>query len=213
MLPYNPPIPSTDKYMTKIRNWPAILLGASVAILAGCVQQPAIVEAPASSAPPAPQVVVVRAENEILAYALRYSGLSAEDQRKEYAQVMQAYNHNKENLSNRIKAALVMALPGSRQRDNPKALALLDEIQREPSADQDARAIAALLREYVAERQKLEENAAKLTQKVADDQKRIELLQGKADALQIRADTLQQKLDELKNIEKTLNTRGQGKQK
>jgi chromosome segregation ATPase len=198
--------------MNMIRTWPAILLAASIATLSGCVQQPAVVETPASSQP-APQVVVVRAENEILAYALRYSALPAEDQRKEYAQVMQAYNHNKESLSNRIRAALVMALPGSRQRDNAKALALLDEIQREQSADQDARAIAALLREYVAERQKLEENTAKLTQKVTDEQKRIELLQGKADALQIRADTLQQKLDELKNIEKTLNTRGVGKQK
>ena len=129
--------------MNMIRTWPAILLAASIATLSGCVQQPAVVETPASSQP-APQVVVVRAENEILAYALRYSALPAEDQRKEYAQVMQGYNHNKESLSNRIRAALVMALPGSRQRDNAKALALLDEIQREQSADQDARAIAAL---------------------------------------------------------------------
>jgi phage shock protein A len=90
---------------------------------------------------------------------------------------------------------------------------LWDVEHRDPNADSVARAIAALLREYVTERQKLEENAAKLTQKVADDQKRIELLQGKSDALQLRADSLQQKLDELKNIEKTLNTRGQGKQK
>jgi phage shock protein A len=192
------------------------LAAASAALmmmLAGCVQQPAVVETPTAPAAATPQVVVVRAENEVLAYALRYSGLSADDQRKEYAQVMQAYNHNKDNLSNQIKAALVMALPGSRQRDNTKALALLDEVQRDPNADSDARAIAALLREYVTERQKLEENAAKLTQKVADDQKRIELLQGKSDTLQLRADSLQQKLDELKNIEKTLNTRGQGKQK
>jgi phage shock protein A len=191
----------------------ALISTALTLLLAGCVPRPAVVETPAPPAAATPQVVVVRAENEVLAYALRYSGLSADDQRKEYTQVMQAYNHNKDNLSNQIKAALVMALPGSRQRDNGKALALLDEVQRDPNADSDARAIAALLREYVTERQKLEENAAKLTQKLADDQKRIELLQGKADALQLRADSLQQKMDELKNIEKTLNTRGQGKQK
>ena len=198
--------------MTFSKNRLAAVSAALMMMLAGCVQQPAVVETP-TPATAAPQVVVVRAENEVLAYALRYSALPADDQRKEYAQVMQAYNHNKDNLSNQIKAALVMALPGSRQRDNTKALALLDEVQRDPNADSDARAIAALLREYVTERQKLEENAAKLTQKVADDQKRIELLQGKSDALQLRADSLQQKLDELKNIEKTLNTRGQGKQK
>jgi hypothetical protein len=191
-------------------NRPALVSSTLMLLLAGCVQQPAVVE---TQAPAAPQVVLVRAENEVLAYALRFSGLSADDQRKEFAQVTQAYNQNKENLSNQIRLALVLALPGSRHHDNAKALTLLEDIQRNPKADSDARAIAALLREYVTERQKLEENVAKLTQKVADDQKRIELLQGRADALQLRAETLQQKLDELKNIEKTLNTRGQGKQR
>lgn len=156
---------------------------------------------------------MVRTNNEILSYALRYNGLPAEEQRKEYTQVMQTYNQNKGDLSNQVKAALVMALPGSRHRDNAKALPLLDEIQRNMSADQDTRALATLLREYVAERQKLEENVSKQTQKLTDDQKRIEQLQGKVDALQNRSESLQQKLDELRNIEKTLNTRDQGKQK
>lgn len=186
-----------------------------ITLLSGCVQQPAVVEPNSTSAQqtPPPQLVVVRAENEILAYALRYNSMAADEQRKEYAQVMQAYNLHKDNLSNRIKAALVMALPGSRQRDNPKALALLDEIQRDTNADLDTRAIAAILREYAVDRQKLDDAAVKANQKLADDQKRIELLQNRADLLQLRADSLQQKLDELKNIEKALSTRGQGKEK
>lgn len=179
--------------------WPAFCM---LVLITGCAPVPP--QAPPPSPPP---VIVVRADNEILAYALRYGAMTADEQRKEHALVMQAYNSNKTNLTNRMKAALVFSLPGSRQRDNTKALALLDDIQRDSSADPDTKAISALLKEYVNERIKLEENAVKLGTKLTDDQKRIESLQLKADGLQQKVDTLQQKLDELKNIEKTLNTR------
>ena len=112
-----------------------------------------------------------------------------------------------------MKAALVLSLPASRQRDNARALSLLDEIQRDNDADADTKAISALLKEYVSERQKLEENAAKLGTKHSEDLKRLEALQLKADGLQQKADSLQQKLDDLKNIEKAMTNRDQVKQK
>jgi len=188
--------------------WP-ILCGVFLA--AGCAPVPpkgGHVQAQA----PAP-VIIVRADNEILAYALRYGALSAEEQRKEHALVMQAYNSNKHDLTNRMKAALVLSLPASRQRDNARALALLDEIQRDNAADPDTKAVSSLLKEYVSERQKLEENAAKLGQKAADERKRVEALQARTDELQQKAEGLQQKLDELRNIEKTLTNRDQVKPK
>lgn len=187
-----------------------------VFLVTGCTTLPpknGRTSAPSPTVVAPPPVVAVRADNEILAYALRYGALPAEEQRKEYALVMQSFNNNKESLGNRMRAALVMALPGSRQRDNVKALALLDEIQRDHEADADTKAIAALLKEYVSERQKLEENAAKLLQKAADEHKRVEMLQSRTDELQQRADGLQQKLDELRNIEKALTNRDQGKQR
>ena len=155
----------------------------------------------------------MRNENEILAYALRYGMLSAEEQKKEFALVMQAYNSNKDDLENRMKAALVLALPASRQRDNGRAIILLDDVQRDTRAESDTRASAALLKEYVVERQKLEEGSGKLVQKLVEEQKRNDALQGKAEALQQKADSLQQKLDELKNIEKALTNRDQAKPK
>jgi hypothetical protein len=184
--------------------WP-ILCGMFLA--AGCAPVP-----PKANHAPTP-IIVARADNEILAYALRYGALSAEEQRKEHALVMQAYNSNKQDLTNRMRAALVLSLPASRQRDNARALALLDEIQRDNAADPDTKAVSSLLKEYVSERQKLEENAAKLGQKAADERKRVEALQARTDELQQKAESLQQKLDELKNIEKTLTNRDQVKPK
>jgi|GEM_PF-2604703 len=177
-------------------------------LMAGCAP------APIKHPPPEPTpVVVIRADNEILAYALRYGALSAEEQKKEHTQVLQAYEADKINMGNRMKAALVLSLPASRHRDNARALAILDDVQRDNDADQDTKAIAALLKEYVSERQKLEENAAKLSQKANDERKRSEALQLKADELHHKAEGLQQKLDELKNIEKAMTTRDRVKQK
>lgn len=202
----------------KSRYWPiyCIFLFA----LGGCVTAPpkqsggyAPPDTTTTTPIPATLPAVVHNENEILAYALRYGMLSADEQKKEFALVMQAYNINKDDLTNRMKAALVLALPASRQRDNGRAIILLDDVQRDTRAESDTRAIAALLKEYVVERQKLEEGSGKLVQKLGEEQKRNDALQGKADALQQKADGLQQKLDELKNIEKALTNRDQAKPK
>lgn len=171
----------------------------------GCTQQ--------AVKPSAPTIVQIKTDNEILAYAQRFGAMSAEEQKKEQAAVMQSLNRNKHDLALRMKAALAFGLPASRQRDNARALALLDEVQRDGSADADTRALAVLLKEYVSERQKLEENAAKSAQKAAEEQKRADGLQQKADGLQQKAESLQQKLDELKNIEKALTERDNARQK
>lgn len=167
-------------------------------LMAGCAQPPV-----KSSAP---TIVLIRTDNEILAYAQRYGAMTVEEQKKEYAAVMQSLNRDKHDLTLRMKAALASGLPASRQRDNPRAIALLDDVQHDSSADADMRALAALLKEYISERQKLEENATKSGQKAAEEQKR-------AGDLQQKADRLQQKLDELKNIEKALTERDNARQK
>lgn len=148
-----------------------------------------------------PQIVVPPAcrehgmDDELLGYAKRFGELSADSQKKENTQVIQSLARNKNDLVARIKTALIAALPASRYRDDARALGLLGDIQRDKLIEDDIRALAAILMDYVEEHQKLEDSAAKLQQKAKDEQK--------------RADELQQKLDELKNIEKTLIERTQ----
>lgn len=175
-------------------------------MLAACAQSPTkeAAKEPVAKEPvkesmkerPEPAAVKpVQQPNELLAFARRYAELSAENQKKEYAQAMRALNRNKSDTANRMKVALILGLPSSRLRDNERALALLDEVQRDRKVDADSKALAGLLKEYLGDRQKLEDNVARANQKAADEQK--------------RADDLQQKLDELKTIEKTLIERGQ----
>lgn len=139
------------------------------------------------------------ADDELMIYAKRFGELSAENQKKEYAMVMQALNRNKKDTFNRLKAALIYSLPNSRLRDNTRALPLLADLQRDKLAEDDVSALVSILKDYVEDRQKLEDSNNKLAQKIKDEQR--------------RADELQQKLDALKNIDKTMIERGQGTQK
>lgn len=136
-----------------------------------------------------------RAPGEPLAFAQRYGSLSAENQKKEYLLITQALGRGNVDLNTKLKGALVFGLPSSRFRDNERALSLLDDVMRDKQADADTQTLAALLKDYVTDRQKLETSAAKANQKATEEQK--------------RADSLQQKLDDLKNIEKTLTERNQ----
>lgn len=129
-------------------------------------------------------------ESELLLYARYFSDLPAEKQKKEYGLVMQYLNRDKQDTFNRLKAAVILAVPGSRYCDNGRALGLLNDLQRDKSHTEGMLAMIALMREFVVARQGLEENAAKFAQKAKDEQS--------------RADGLQKKLDELKNIERTI---------
>lgn len=132
-------------------------------------------------------------------YGKRFGEMTAEQQKKEQAQVMQALSRNKKDTPARLKAAMIYSLPDSRYRDNARALSLLNELQREKLTEEEVASLIEIIQDFVEERQKLEDNAVKLNQKIKDEQH--------------RADELQQKLDALKNIEKTMIDRGQGTSK
>lgn len=139
------------------------------------------------------------ADDELLVYAMRFGNLTLDQQKKIQTQVLQALNRNKKDNFLRLKAAIIYSVPSSRLHDNAKAIALLSELQREKELEEDVTALIDLLRDVVEERQRADDNAARLTQKVRDEQR--------------RAEELQAKLDALKNIEKTLIDRNQGTNK
>ena len=142
-------------------------------------------------------------DQSLLEYASSFVGLSADAQKKELIQINQAIAQNKSDLKNRMKAAMIYALPNSRLRDTAKAQNLLDDLLREKTLDSERKILATLLRDYIIE-------ANKLAQKVRDEQKRADSSQQKLDALQQKNDALQQMLNDLKNIETTMVDREQG---
>jgi hypothetical protein len=137
--------------------------------------------------------------DELLVYAKHFEELSADNQKKEYMQATQDLSRNRKDPLIRLKTALIYALPASKQRDNARAIALLSELQREKLPEEDIAGLVTILKEYVEDRQRNDDNAAKLAQKIKDEQR--------------RADDLQTKLDALKNIDKTMIERGQGSSK
>jgi len=139
----------------------------------------------------------------LLEYASSFVELSADAQKKELVQIDQAIAQNKSDLKNRMKAAMIYALPNSRLRDTAKAQTLLDNLLREKTLDNERKILATLLWDYTIE-------TNKLAQKARDEQKRADSSQQKLDALQQKNDALQQMLDDLKNIEKTMVDRDQG---
>jgi hypothetical protein len=189
--------------MKKSFLWLTICL--TMTILVGCAQAPnrpketvKVYECPSGAAPSSPMPTSPcdnDLDDELLGYARRFGELSADGQKKEYTLTMQSLNRNKNDISARMKGALIAALPSSRYRDNARAIGLLDEIQRDKRVDSATQSLAALLKDYATERQKSDDNAAKLAQKAKDEQQ--------------RADDLQQKLDDLRTIEKTLIERNQ----
>lgn len=132
----------------------------------------------------------------LLKFSQAFSALSADAQKREYTQVIS----KRKGEYTRMQLAMMAILPGSRYRDNVRALALLDEhLKATDSRDEGLRAFAGLMKNQLLDQQKQEDNLSQLTQKMKDEQK--------------RADTLQHKLDELLDVEKTMNDRRGAQQK
>jgi hypothetical protein len=155
----------------------------------------------------------VGGEDAVTEYINKVLNMSADAQKKELQDLVQAQQSNKQEIYTRTKLALLYGLPTSRVRDYSKAQSLAEELLKERSLDSERKAILIIMRDYLAE-------TIKISIKLREEQKKGDVLQGKLDALQIkadaaqqRADNLQQKLDELKDIEKSMINRNHSNKK
>jgi hypothetical protein len=131
--------------------------------------------------------------NELLFFCDNYSNLTPEAQKKAFNETNQALAENKNDISHRIKLAIMLSIPSSRMRDTNKAQNLLQDLLQENSLNPSESAFSSLLYEYT-----LDTNKQLL--KNREDAKKLELIQQKNEVLDL-------KLNELKNIEKTMNER------
>lgn len=175
-----------------------LLIPCLVLFLNACAELPHS-STPAAFPPKVSDNPTVANNEGLLEYAARFIELSAEAQKKELAQINQEINQDKGDINRKMKAAMIYALPGSRQRDVVKAQVLLDDILREKTLNSEQKIMASLLKDQINETGKLTQEINKLTQKARDEQK--------------RADALQQKLNELRDIEKTMVDRDQSGRK
>lgn len=166
-----------------------------LALLAGCAGLPrsgsdaAVTEsgAPAWSAP-ADEVAG------LLDYFHRLANAAPEEQRKALASA-QAEFDEQAGEAQRLRLALVLALPRAPWRDDGRLLALLAPL--DPSAGQPSsprRDLAGLLLRLVAERQRLAKDEQRRHETALRDEQR-------------KSQELQQKLDALRSIDRDLRLR------
>lgn len=157
---------------------------AAAAIVSGCALFPATPPepVPAVASPSAPSADYVKENAEVsalLAYYQELIDLPAEELKREYSTISQAFAHDRSELA-RLRLSLLMCVPGVSWRDDAKLLALLEgAASRKAPPDSPRRQFVVLLQKLVIERQR--------------EQK--------------RADELQQKLDSMLTIERSLRGR------
>ncbi|MCB5187894.1 hypothetical protein LG200_07730 [Methylobacillus caricis] len=175
---------------------PPLLLGVLVTACAHTTPAPSgssADTAKSNSTPlhPSPPSISTSVHNpSLLEFASDFSEMNAEAQKKELIQIQEKISAHHDELHQKVRAAMIYSIPGSRLRDSSKAQPLLDELAREKRLTSEEKIITAILKEYAIE-------ANKLSQRIRDEQRR-------ADDAQQKADALQQKLDELKKIERTM---------
>lgn len=194
-----------------------LTIAAVLSITAGCAQLNRVAPAAGERQAGATNVGIfsrddsaVEAEEVqmLLAYYQRMLSASAEDLRKEFAAVNQAFGRDKAENA-RLKLALLMSVPGAPFRDDGRLLTLLDgSTSRALSAESPHRQFVTLLSRLTGERVRQlgaeREGLRKVEGELKEAQRRAEEQQQRADALQKRADELQQKLDKLLAIDREM---------
>jgi hypothetical protein len=117
---------------------------------------PPVVPAPTAEAEESRQVA------ELLGYHQRVAGLGPDEQKRELATATQSFSRERSN-ANRVRLALVYAIPGSAVQDDVRAAQLLEPIAGGGGA---LRQFAGLVHAQVADRMKAQKRAEQLKDQV-----------------------------------------------
>jgi hypothetical protein len=196
-----------------------------ILVLAACAHPPPEVTPPVAApapeveaTPPCPEPTVhtetrwveIARDSELeklLLYFEEVRDLPPADLAREYEQLKENfYSDRSEYL--RTQLALLASLPNTGFRDEARALNLLEYFLKDSSARSPGlRAFAVYLNSAIQEQKKLDEVVRASSQKLKDEQKRIESVEGRLREEQKRNEQLESKLEALKAIEKSLMER------
>ncbi|MCZ7563578.1 MAG: hypothetical protein M5U08_06960 [Burkholderiales bacterium] len=170
-----------------------LLAGAAAIVLGACGHLGApegagVPESPVSEiaiAPPVAEVVVVpedaRQLTALMDHYARVAGMAPAEQRREYASASQAFNRER-SAFNRVRLAMLAAMPGTPFQDEVRALGLLEPFAAGDGGAGRVGQLGAVLYAQVSERAKARG----------------------------RADQFKEQLDALRAVERAIIERGQG---
>ncbi|MCL4799336.1 MAG: hypothetical protein KJ025_07100 [Burkholderiales bacterium] len=170
------------------------LLAAAI-VLGACGHLPGPEEAAEPAPPPVSEIVVVpprvtevivvpedaRQITALMDYYARVAGMAPEDQRREYGSASQAFNRER-SAFNRVRLAMLAAMPGTAFQDEARALDLLEPFAAGDGGAGRVGQLGAILHAQVSERAKARG----------------------------RADQFKEQLDALRAVERAIIDRGQG---
>ncbi len=162
------------------RFWilPAILLAS----LAACSNIPASPSHTATAGWSPPLLVTSKVE-ELMLYYDYLRKQSAAELVREYDRTRQSLAHSRTDV-NRVRVALLLALPNAPFHDTTAALGLLNEVTKETkAASPSLRGLASMMTMLIAEQQRANNNVEDMSQKLKDEQKRADALQGQVDGI------------------------------
>jgi hypothetical protein len=139
---------------------------------------------PGENVPAVTEVAVVpddaRQLADLVGYYSRVAGMGPEEQRREYAGATQAFNRDR-SAYNRVRLALLAAMPGTPFQDDARALGLLEPFAAAGANTGKVGQFGAMLHAEVSDRARA----------------------------RARADQLKEQLDQLRAVERAIIDRGQ----
>ncbi len=166
-----------------------------------------------------PQQVGLSAEEgqvlDLIGYAQRVAGMSAEQQQLAYVLDTQAFESEKSDLS-RVRLALLLSTPGTKVEDDGRAAELLASLAAGGEQAGPLRRLAGLVYLQVTARRNEQKRTEELRQQGEAerdrDQKQVEQLRQQIDAERQReqkqVELLRQQIEALKSVERAITQRG-----
>jgi hypothetical protein len=158
---------------------PGFIFSVIVLMLGGC----AILPHTRSTAPSQQEVVLTGQMDDMMEFYESLRKLSVSELSRVYDKVKQNFVQNKSD-ANRIRLVLLLIMPQTSFRDANSALYLLNEWPRgEARTFNHLLSFRNLLAAQLAEQQRLSNSIEELSQKLRDEQKRVETMQNQIDAI------------------------------
>jgi hypothetical protein len=157
-----------------------VLAAVMLALVAACST---ITENQQPAAGPVPSDLMVTGQMEDM--MLYYDSLRRQppaELTRVYDKVKQNFVQNKSD-ANRARLVLILILPNTSFRDTGSALYLLNDWPREGRPATGLQSFRSLLTVLLAEQQRLTHSADELSQKLKEEQKRVEMLQNQIEAI------------------------------
>jgi len=124
---------------------------------------------PEEKAPAVTEIAVVpddaRQLADLIGYYTRVAGMGPEEQRREYAGAAQAFNRDR-SAYNRVRLALLAAMPGAPFQDEARALGLLEQFVPAGTSAGKVGQFGAMLHAEVSERAKVRGRAEQLKEQL-----------------------------------------------